>query len=171
MKINPTTLSTLRKHKGWTQQELARHSTVGLKTISNYEDGRGSRAQANEVQRLAKALGVGVDDLANPPEDDIAARMQKRGWRKITFFLDGRSRLSYQLVEKEYGASPRELVDFAPLAFALLAEMSLSERRKRLEDFEGRLNEAQKPGPGHLDDAFALGFGRIDEAIRREKPH
>jgi len=54
---NGGTLRTLREGKGWTQGELAWHSSTDVGTISRLErDKHGPRAET--IARLAAALGV-----------------------------------------------------------------------------------------------------------------
>lgn len=55
----------MREQKGLTQQQLAEASRVSQDAISNYETGRRD-ARFSTARKLAGALGVAVEDLADP---------------------------------------------------------------------------------------------------------
>jgi hypothetical protein len=48
--------------------------------------------------------------------------------------LDGDTALSFVLVEDRYGIAMRRQLDLAPLAVAILAELSLEARRENLQE-------------------------------------
>ena len=60
-----TNLQKYRKQAGMTQLELAVASGVNLRTLQDYEQGRKpiNQAAAVTVHKIAKALGVTVEDL------------------------------------------------------------------------------------------------------------
>ncbi len=60
-----TKLQTIRKARGFTQQELSEASGVKLRMIQLYEQRQNdiNKAQVNVVVSLARALGCGVEDL------------------------------------------------------------------------------------------------------------
>lgn len=64
-KDNLSTLKRLRAYAGYTQKELSEVSGVSLRMVQLYEQGQNdlSKAQANVVLRLSKALHCTVDDL------------------------------------------------------------------------------------------------------------
>lgn len=64
-------LSTIRKSKQMTQEDLAAASGLNRVTIAKYETGRQDPTVEN-AYRLATALGVTVDELIKrtEPEDD-----------------------------------------------------------------------------------------------------
>ena len=67
--------------------------------------------------------------------------------------------LRYELIERRFGVRFREVIEMAPLMFALLAEQSLAWRREQLGKLEDALDAASK-----LADADRLRFvWRIDE--------
>ena len=55
-------LKTLRRLRALSQEELAEESGVGRATISRIERGE-TGAHGRTLRRLAKALGVGVEEL------------------------------------------------------------------------------------------------------------
>ena len=70
-----TKIKILRKVRGLTQQQLAEKLDVGRATVSNYEIGRRS-PHLKELERLAQALGVGLDYFGITQSDttDLIAR-------------------------------------------------------------------------------------------------
>jgi transcriptional regulator with XRE-family HTH domain len=52
-----------RRRKYWTQQELAQHGKVSITTIRNIEQGRDVRYELRTMRRVAKALGVAVEEI------------------------------------------------------------------------------------------------------------
>lgn len=63
--LGPTHLATFRRAFGLTQQELAAQSGVSLRSIQMYEQRQKSinRAQAGNLQALARVLCCGMEDL------------------------------------------------------------------------------------------------------------
>ena len=68
-------IKILRKVRGLTQEQLAEKLDVGRATVSNYEIGR-REPRLNELERIAKALGVGLDyfGIAQSDITDLLAR-------------------------------------------------------------------------------------------------
>ena len=134
MQINSETFKKLRKSKGFSQQTLADESGVAKKTIARLEKGEGE-PRGSTVQELAKVLRVKPEVLAEEPDSGEVkeAELQKHGLRPVKLVLDGETILAYDLVKNRYGVGMNGLVYAAPLLFTLLAEMSLAERRRRLE--------------------------------------
>lgn len=58
----PERVVTLRKQKGWTQQQLADEVGVRVLQIRRYESGA-SQPTLDAIRRLALALGVTTDEL------------------------------------------------------------------------------------------------------------
>lgn len=64
-----------RKHRNYSQEELAELADVTVDTISRYESGRSVEPTAKTKRRLAKALGIAPEDFYRPP-DSIPERVQ-----------------------------------------------------------------------------------------------
>ena len=56
-------LVKIRKQKGWSQEKLAVESEVSYNTIIKIERGGIKNPKIETVIKLAKALGVKIDDL------------------------------------------------------------------------------------------------------------
>jgi transcriptional regulator with XRE-family HTH domain len=60
-------VAQLRVQKGWSQERLARRTRLSLRTINRVERGD-VEGHIGTIAKIAKALGVTVDELLNPPE-------------------------------------------------------------------------------------------------------
>lgn len=152
MPINPDTLKKIRGDLS--QEDLAEKAGVSRKTISRIENGEADPEKIRPVtsERLAKALGTTPEELAADPNKNSIneASMRRWGYRKINTYLHGDTALSLALVEQRYGISAKRQLDMAPLFTALLAEMSLHERRQKLEDLSNAFEEFSASLPVHL---------------------
>lgn len=53
----------LRKKKGWSQERLAKESTVSYQTLIKIEQGRINNPKLETLVKLSKALNVSIDKL------------------------------------------------------------------------------------------------------------
>ena len=141
MQINPETLKKLRKNKGFSQQTLADESGVAKKTIARIEGGKGGETRGSTMRELAKTLRVKPEVLTKEPDFEAAHDEEirkKYGWGvlKPRLRLDGDDVIAYDLVQDRYGVGIYDLIKVAPLLFTILAEQSLANRRRRLEEME-----------------------------------
>ena len=58
-----TRVKELREAKGWSKQELAKRSGLGLATIQRLENGNRGTIYLTTLRELSKALGVGVSAI------------------------------------------------------------------------------------------------------------
>lgn len=63
-------LAQLRDAKGWSQEDLARKTTLSVKTISRFENGRHD-GRRDTVRRIVDALEIDEADLIGPPPDPL----------------------------------------------------------------------------------------------------
>ena len=78
-KPNPVreNLIRLRQQKGWTQEYLAKEASLSSMAVIQIETGRRERPRMDTLQKLAKALGVSIDELSGqsaPPTKDPVSR-------------------------------------------------------------------------------------------------
>ena len=76
----PERVVTLRKQKGWTQQQLADEVGVRVLQIRRYESGA-SQPTLDAIRRLALALGVTTDELIfdkdeRGPDEDLRLQFE-----------------------------------------------------------------------------------------------
>lgn len=152
MPINPDTLKALRAGKS--MKRLAQEARVDRRTIARIENGEiaPERVREETAKRLARALNATPEKLAEPPDAEAQrdAELRRSGYRTVRTILDGRTAVSFALVEKRYGISPQRQIEMAPLFATLLAEMSLADRRRRLEAANAAFEEAMAKLPDHL---------------------
>jgi phage repressor protein C with HTH and peptisase S24 domain len=60
--IHGRTIRMMRERRGWTQQQLAGVLELDKSAVSRMEDGK-RRVKAHELERLAEAFGVEVDEI------------------------------------------------------------------------------------------------------------
>ena len=159
MRIHPETLKRLRKARGWSQQELAEKGKIEKKTIGRLESENGGEARESTARLLASALKLGNPRiLAQGPESDAVRDEVSRinfdsGGSGPRVHLDSETALAYDLVEEHYGVDMHRLIKEAPMLFTLLAEVSLAERRRRVEEARAVLEEFNRALPEHLADS------------------
>jgi len=56
-------LKKLRNKKGWSQERLAREAGISYQTLIKIEQDRIKNPKLETLIKLAKALGVSIDDL------------------------------------------------------------------------------------------------------------
>ena len=136
MKIDPERLHTLRKQKGFTRPQLEKRSGITVRTIQRLEKEphRSQKTREDTLNRLAKALGVEPDVLTGElplPESNKADNTDRV---QIGAQIAPKTRLAYDLIKRRYDVSITEIINTAPLFFALLAEGSLAWRREKLKE-------------------------------------
>lgn len=180
--ISPQTVKQIRIRNGLRTQEEA-----VAKTIEVDEKGEGlsarqwSRIEAakkplvqvrrSTAELIAKTLGLArAEDLGKPLElgVDPSKTMEKEGYRRIALWLDKDVRRNYRLVSHHYDVSVQDLIDAAPWMFTLLAEMSLADRRRRLQAARDSLKAALQLVPRHLAHG-TVGWGDFEDAEADEE--
>lgn len=91
-------LQELRKQKGLTQEELARHLFVSRTAISKWESGRGY-PNIESLKAIAKFFSVTVDELLSPDQIlTIAEENQRRTEKQLCDLVFGFSDLCMSLL-------------------------------------------------------------------------
>lgn len=173
--IHPSALKGYRTRKHWTQKQLAEatrgKNKVSEPTIKRIESEKDGLYAANDrvAEALAKALGVNVEKLSQPPSDEKEheASLLKFGYRPLRTMLNGEEALAFQVVQHIYGIPVHSQIEMAPLFAALLAEASLAWRRERVGEIEEAANRLMTLGDGHF--AFANAAYRSLEGAKAER--
>jgi len=141
MKINPERLSSLRKKHRMTRKELSERTGIAERTIQRLENEPQlcQKTREDTVNRLAKALGVkegeeGVLTGELPLQESGKVPNSDPERVQIGAQVAPKVRLAYDLIKRRYGVSTTEIINMAPLFFALLAEGSLVWRREKLKE-------------------------------------
>lgn len=165
--VHPEALRDLRTKKGLSQKSLAAESKVGRATIQRIEDAEGPRDVRNlTVERIAKALGVEVADLARAPQDDETGD-HLFPKRRVGALIDGHKALGFELVHAIYGISPREQITMAPLLTVLMAEACLDWRRKQLDRIEALAGEIRSLAGSHFK--YQVAVHKAEERVEDER--
>lgn len=136
-KVNPFVLQKLRRRKGWSQDRLAEMSTVNKQTISRIERGELNSTRENTIKQLARALGVDPVELTQETltAESKQSEPMKRKPQSSFGVSDAANNFLY-LISERYFIKPWQVMELAPLLFCWAAEMSLRERRERLNKLE-----------------------------------
>ena len=173
MKIDSDRLSSLRKKQKLTRSQLAKRSGITSRTILRLENKpqQCRKSREDTLNLLAKALGVEPGVLTGElplPESGKAPESERV---QIGAQIAPKTRLAYDLIKRRYGVSATEVINVAPLFFALLAEGSLAWRRKKLEEMNGALDRLE-----HIDGfwrgkglTFDVTLTSVPEAIEAEE--
>ena len=140
-KIDPKRLKELRGKMS--RQDLADKSSVSARQIARIEASTASATvRSHTVKRLASALGVDSEVLSGSKPADGAVRRHPSADKQLHLKIDSEVQLAYDLVEHSYPYSPgmKDIINWAPLFFVLLAEGSLAWRTRCLE----KIDEAMK---------------------------
>ncbi len=174
MKIDPDRLLSLRKKRGWSRPQLAKRSGITVRTIqrleSESESQRGQKSQEHTVDSLAKALGVkpGVLTGELPLAESGKVPVSDAERVQIGAQVAPKVRLAYDLIKRRYGVSATEIINMAPLFFALLAEGSLAWRREKLKEVEETKSRLEQID-GFWRGGLVSGSVVMDEGIAREE--
>jgi len=177
--IRPATLKAMRERRGLSQAKLEARSDemrlkVGIATIKRIETWTKTdvyMASTAVAERLAKVLGVAVEDLAKEPSADSfdrSKKLRKLGMRQLRAAVHENTSLAFRMVEHLYGIPVRAQIEMAPLCMALLAEGSLAWRRKRLAEIEQKAEELMSLGGGNFSFAHAV-YRTQDAACEEEE--
>ncbi len=142
-KVNPFVLQTLRRRKSWSQDRLAEMAKVNKQTISRIERGEQDNTRENTIKELARALGVEPAELTRElaPETDQSQPVRRRP--QSSFGVSDAANNFLYLISERYFIKPWQVMELAPLLFCWAAEMSLRERRERLNKLEEACKTAQ----------------------------
>ena len=76
MNINRSLISTLRKQRSWSQDELAIAAGLNLRTVQRIE--RSGSASLQSRKAIAAAFNIDVSDLDSPEEDAMTTQYEYR---------------------------------------------------------------------------------------------
>ena len=159
MKIDPERLSRLRKKNEFSRPQLAKRSGINERTIqrleSKSESQRCQKSREDTVNRLAKALGVQAGVLTGELPFRESGKEPAYGSERVQISAQivPKVRLAYDLIKRRYGVSPAEIINMAPLFFALLAEGSLAWRREKLKEVGEAIDRLVS-----IDGVWSFGF-------------
>jgi transcriptional regulator with XRE-family HTH domain len=144
MHVNSETFLKMLKQRGMTQTAIAEGAGVGIKTVGRIK--RGQALHLSSAQKIAHALNTTVEVLVNPPSE-VSSKHARGDLKRFVADLEGDTLNNLMLTSIRYKVHINTLIMYAPLLFSIVAELSLKQRKDRLEDWSGSTLEAIKKGP------------------------
>ncbi len=171
--ICPAALKAARKQanrgRGLTQQGLADKIHCQKDTVSRWERGKSRRVRAHLREPLCRALGVEWDTLTRPPSEGTPWLL---GLTRIQRYVSRHVEPALLLVARRYGITSTDVLDLAPLLFVIVAELSLLERQRRLDEIYAlheQIGDSVSENQGHLGRALRYTELFADETLESEK--
>lgn len=160
-RINPDRFAALLDRCGLSQKELAAIIGTDVGTVSRWKTGKIRTVRSDKLTRLCEVLRTTPTELcADGPLPEAAAAGDAAPRGQVTMMLDTACRNALALIARRYGVTRQQIVEIAPLLFAIMAEQSLAERRDRLKGFHDAQDKCFDAAPPHLG---RLLRGRSDE--------
>jgi transcriptional regulator with XRE-family HTH domain len=122
--INNDTFEKRRKTLGLTKKEIANQAQIREATVGKIK--KGKNLSESSVSKIAKFLGLTVEQISNPPDVDTE---RQRGSK----IFNNEELTAASIL---YNVSESWIVDHAPLFFVILAEKMFAERKTNLEQWE-----------------------------------
>ena len=168
--VDPNVVRQLRERKRLTRTRLAAIAKLSKRHLHRIEgsDAPTVSVRDNTLMNLAKALEVEPSVLTGEsPAPRVTPRPAPAERSPIRAMIEPKARLGYTLLKQRYGVNATDLINMAPLFFALLAEGSLAWRRAQLEAAEEAMWRASALGNGHL--ACMNAVHHAEEGLSRER--
>lgn len=150
-KINPERLRALLARRNLSQKDLAEKMGMDAGTLSRWMRGKITKIRGHTLDQLCEVLKTTPSELRGDgplPESSKDGDAAYRG--QVTFMLDTACRNVLALVARRYGVTRQQIVEIAPLLFAVMAEQSLAERRNQLQAIKDALGDIENSAPQHL---------------------
>ncbi len=178
----PAALKTARKrangNRGFTQEQLAKRIGCTKDSVCRWDRGEACRWDRGEVCRvrahlrkpLCEALGVEWDAPTTPPSQEATPR--PFGITRMQRWVSRHVPPALLLVAERYGTQPKDVLDIAPLLFHIVAERSLLEGRRRLDEFYAMQDEADRrlgEKSAHLGGIITARSTSADEILEQEE--
>lgn len=130
--VNPRALKALREQKSWSKAKLSKESGIKTRRLIELEneDADFHSIREGSFEGLRRALGATEEQLRgeDPIGDPLSVKFVSLQ-SKITTV----AQMNYDLINMVYGLSSDQLVQLAPLMFAILVEDSFVWRKEQLE--------------------------------------
>ena len=171
--IHPEALLKARKRQRMTQQQLADFVGCTKDTVSRWERGTTRRVRSHLRLRLCEALRTEWSGLCEPPDRDADNPQESTGRTRVKVSIEKRVQTALRLVAARYDVRSGEVLEVAPLLFLIVAELSLLERKRRLEEINTALHDAEEKlleNCAHLGGAItAKSISAEDQLIQEEE--
>lgn len=172
MYIKPKVLIALRKQKHLSRNNLAERSNVSSRQISRYEKSADSSVKIREHTMIQLAKALKVDQRVLTGEIPLPKNQKKDNETKrvtSTTSMTNSTRLNYALIKRRYGINPTTIINIAPLFFIILAEKSLTWRRKKLAKFYDAAKQIHNLSKGSDYFSFVNSIYRAEDGAMFEE--
>ncbi len=171
--VNPIALKELRKLKGLSHKALAEKARIAKSTVIELEKPPKKPSetmhsvQDRSYDALRHALGATDAQMQGeePPRESLPLKFVPLKGTITTL-----AQMNYDLISEEYGVSTDQLLQIAPLMFAILVEDSFAwrkeqlELRKQIQELKRRTRESQYDPEPDISDADIEAELRSEEA-------
>lgn len=183
-KLIPATLKSYRDARNMTQQVLAYKVGCSKDTLSRWERGKFDAMRPRLKDRLCEALGVEWEMLcrpyeaATPPSEtddtkprslDSHSQAPSGRERQLNVRIPTDTHNAFTTVSLRYGVALSDIVGLAPLLFLIVAERSLTKRRKRMNKLYALNEQVQKELPQFRFDLWPRSANREEDSIDRRE--
>ena len=168
--VNPNVVRQLREDKRLARTRLAAKAKLSERQLRRIEESDAPTVSVrdNTLMNLARALEVEPSVLSGEsPAPKVTPRRAPAERSAIRAMIEPKARLGYTLLKQRYGVNATDLINMAPLFFALLAEGSLAWRREQLDAAEEAMWRASALGNGHL--AFMSAVHHAENGLSCER--
>ena len=157
------TVRGIRNHQGLSRAIVAEDVGISERQLARIEAGEVDLVdprQAPRLEKLASALGVTIKDLygSTATARDLENRKEQV---PVSALISPQARSGFARVRERYRWTMAEVMEFAPLMFVLLAEGSLEQRRRRVEE----MRNAHDGAPDELRRFLAEFRERLEEEV------
>lgn len=131
-KVAPTALKHLRKKKRWSLEELSQRAKIGKRRLIELEK---ETSEFHEMRDgnfadLCKALNATPGQLSG---EEALTEALPAHYVTLRSKITTVAQMNYDLISAQYGVESDQIVQLAPLMFAILVEDSFKWRREQLE--------------------------------------
>ena len=131
-KVNPKALKHLRNKKHWSLEELSKRAKIGKRRLIELEK---ETSEFHEMRDgnfadLCKALNATPAQLSG---EEAFTESLPLNYVTLRSKITTVAQMNYDLISAQYGVESDQIVQLAPLMFAILVEDSFKWRREQLE--------------------------------------
>lgn len=173
-RINPITLRVERTRKGLSLDKLADRSRIDKQTIYRIESGKLKRNGNTVIEKLSRALGVTEEELCSShiaTTSELGAEEVDQLLRssQLNLRVSDRARNALSLTAARYKVSLSQIVEIAPLLFCWVAEKSLEQRQKVIDDIKQKNLDLASIEQSHLHPTGFMFHNRSETIFNAEQ--
>ena len=152
--IDPKRVRSLRDSRNLSRDKLASKSGVSARQIARIE-GQDTPAALRPPTLASLARALDVESAVLTGEKPLPLSLPQADGVRLSVQMGSATRLDYDLVSRRYSVTAKQVIDLAPLMFAMLAEGSLAWRREKLKQVDQALSDLRNLAREHSQLYFA----------------